>query len=57
MIGLVSKIAEHGDDRLPVTPGALQAHGKETGEAFVLSMKFAASQQTIQAVKSKNTGR
>jgi hypothetical protein len=45
------------DDRLPVTAGALQAQRKGNADAFVLRMKFAASQQTIQADKSKNTGR
>jgi hypothetical protein len=45
------------DDGLPVTSGALQAQRKGNADAFLLRMKFAASQQTIQAVKSKNTGR
>jgi hypothetical protein len=45
------------DDRLPVTAGALQAQGKGNADPFLLRMKFAASQQTIQADKSKNTGR
>jgi hypothetical protein len=45
------------DDRLPVTAGALQAERKGNADAFVLRMKFAASQQTIPADKSKNTGR
>jgi hypothetical protein len=45
------------DERLPVTPGALQAQRKGNADAFVLRMKFAASQQTIQADKSKNKGR
>jgi hypothetical protein len=45
------------DDGLPVTPEALQAQRKGNADAFLLRMKFAASQRTIQAVKSKNTGR
>jgi hypothetical protein len=45
------------DDRLPVTAGALQVQRKGNADTFVLRMKFAASQQTIQADKSKNAGR
>jgi len=45
------------DDRLPVTAGALQAQRKGNADAFVLRMRFAASEQAIQADKGKKKGR
>jgi hypothetical protein len=43
------------DDRLPVTPDALQTRPAGNADAFVLRMRFVGSQQVLQPVSDKKS--